>query len=223
MDEQEFKIEQEKYNKRWEQLRDSPNMPDMIERMKLQVPVRFKKFFEFIKEGDSVLDIGCGDGYFLNVLLKEKKDVVVRGLTISDAEAKDCEKNLGKEERYKGCVVETVYNIPYDDDSFDVVVCSQLLEHLKEEEKAIREMLRVVKDKGFLICSVPIGKNLSSPNHINFYNHYNILELFDKVGNDYKVYRYNKMRHKENPDIFIIATIKNTELDSDDNEDVENE
>lgn len=49
-----------------------------------------------------------------------------------------------------------ITNIEYPDQSFDVIYCSQVLEHVQDDRKAIREFCRVLKSDGWAILLVPI-------------------------------------------------------------------
>jgi SAM-dependent methyltransferase len=49
-----------------------------------------------------------------------------------------------------------VTDIDYPDESFDVIFCSHVLEHVEEDRKALREMQRVLKTGGWAILLVPI-------------------------------------------------------------------
>ena len=49
-----------------------------------------------------------------------------------------------------------ITNIAYPDQSFDVIYCSHVLEHVHDDRKAMREFFRVLKDKGWAILLVPI-------------------------------------------------------------------
>jgi len=49
----------------------------------------------------------------------------------------------------------SAYKLPFEDDSFDVVTCQTLLIHLGDPLKALREMKRVVKKNGIVICAEP--------------------------------------------------------------------
>lgn len=52
-------------------------------------------------------------------------------------------------------VVASVYELPFKDEEFDIVLCCSVLEHLEDPRKAIAEMMRVLKPKGRIIVSVP--------------------------------------------------------------------
>ncbi|ASK31543.1 SAM-dependent methyltransferase [Chryseobacterium sp. T16E-39] len=52
-----------------------------------------------------------------------------------------------------------VLNIPYENSYFDMVICNHVLEHIDDDQKAMREILRVLKPGGKAILQVPISKN----------------------------------------------------------------
>lgn len=49
-----------------------------------------------------------------------------------------------------------VTDIQFPDDSFDVIYCSHVLEHVQDDHKAMRELLRVLKPNGWAMLLVPI-------------------------------------------------------------------
>lgn len=52
-----------------------------------------------------------------------------------------------------------VLDIPYEDNHFDFVICNHVLEHIPEDDKAMKELRRVLKPGGKAILQVPISKN----------------------------------------------------------------
>lgn len=94
----------------------------------------------------TLLDIGCGDGLLLS-LVKER-DIVAKGLDIS-------EKAVEKA-RVKGLdasVFDVNGRIPFPDNTFDVVVMLDVLEHLYAPEELLKEAVRV--SRRWIIVSVP--------------------------------------------------------------------
>ena len=52
-----------------------------------------------------------------------------------------------------------ITQIKYDDNYFDVIICSNVLEHIPEDSKAMAELLRVLKPTGWAIIQVPIDES----------------------------------------------------------------
>lgn len=98
---------------------------------------------------DSILDVGCGEGFTLN-RLKEKGI----GKNLEGVEYLQTAIDLGKK-MYPDIKIKkgTIYDLPYKDNSFDLVLCTEVLEHLDEPEKALKELVRV--SKKYLVISVP--------------------------------------------------------------------
>ena len=51
-----------------------------------------------------------------------------------------------------------VHEIPFDDNTYDVVICNHVLEHVEDDEKVMKEFYRVMKPGGWGIFQVPIDK-----------------------------------------------------------------
>lgn len=99
-----------------------------------------------------VLVVGCGEGFINEVL--EKHGNTVTGLDLSDTRLERASK------RVKGKLVSgDVYSLPFENDSYETLIASEILEHLKEPYTALTEFHRVLKTKGRLILTVPNGLN----------------------------------------------------------------
>ncbi len=54
-----------------------------------------------------------------------------------------------------------ITNISYDDNYFDVILCNHVLEHIPDDDRAIKELYRVLKPNGWAILQVPIDRQLA--------------------------------------------------------------
>lgn len=81
-------------------------------------------------------------------------------------------------------VVADVQDMPQvPSNSFDVVVCTQVLEHLPEPRRALKEMRRVLKDEGVLILSAPhLSMVHEAPNDFFRYTGYGLRSLANTSG-----------------------------------------
>lgn len=95
-----------------------------------------------------VLDVGCGNGKNMNYF-KDKCAMV--GIDKSENLTSICQS------RGLNVACADVSNIPYEDNSFDYIICIAVIHHLDSEEKrieAVNEMLRVLKPGGHALITV---------------------------------------------------------------------
>jgi SAM-dependent methyltransferase len=108
--------------------------------------------------GIEILDAGCGSGRNM-VELTEFGEVT--GLELAEASVE------AARERCVGEVVAgSVDDMPFADDSFDLAVSLDVIEHLPDEHRSLSEMRRVVKPGGTLLVTVPAYKWLWSDHDV---------------------------------------------------------
>jgi ubiquinone/menaquinone biosynthesis C-methylase UbiE len=101
---------------------------------------------------NNIIDIGCGDGSRTMRIAKHFDIDLSRvyGIDSNDNHIKTCQNNFNA---YK---LDLEFEaIPHDDDIFDLVICNQVLEHLKNYNKVIDELIRVTRKMGYIAIGIP--------------------------------------------------------------------
>lgn len=123
--------------------------------------------------GKKILDLGCGDGSLTYILTKNGAEVIGvdnEGLGLKYANENLESVNYRKNLKYK-FVTASAYQLPFDPDTFDAVVCCDVVEHLNEPEKMFLETSRVLKKGGKFILTTPY-KLTEFPQDINHIKEY---------------------------------------------------
>ena len=114
-----------------------------------------------VREGYRILDIGCGPGRH-TCAASRLKDVLVIGSDVSFDEAVQAGKRLDEQETLGlngggsfATLAADITTLPFPDHFFHLVICSEVLEHIPDQEKAVQEVIRVLKPGGNLVVSVP--------------------------------------------------------------------
>jgi len=113
-----------------------------------------------IRDGDRVLDAGCGEGRHAWEVCREYKCSVCC-MDISRESLRKLKYVLyhmlarNEAKGWGNVMLGDALNLPFKDSSFDRIICSEVLEHLTDDEQGIRELVRVLKDGGALVVTVP--------------------------------------------------------------------
>ncbi len=98
---------------------------------------------------ETILDVGAGEGFTLQKLKDRGIGKRLEGIEYLD-EAIEIAKKLHTTITIKKG---NIYTLPYGNNSFDVVICTEVLEHLDDPEKGLSELVRVTKRS--CVLSVP--------------------------------------------------------------------
>ncbi len=111
----------------------------------------YNQLFSLLKKtrSQSILDVGCGEGVTLHKIKMMKIGKNLEGIDYSAEAIKIGKKEFPALKLKKA----DIYALPYKDNSFDIVLCNEVLEHLEDPQKALDELKRVTKK--YLLLSVP--------------------------------------------------------------------
>lgn len=119
----------------------------------IEVPMQKQSYFtalnEYIREGDKVLDVGCGVGYGMTIL--SIKAAEVYGVDVDEKAIEYIRSYLvGQNPRLKGVKVYNGKRLPFADKSFDVITTIEVIEHVLDYDSYIDELMRVAKRVVFI-------------------------------------------------------------------------
>jgi len=146
----------------------------------------------------NVLDIGCGEGYLLHQIHKRYPSASKYGMDITNGRTITTRKNVPSAIVLRADAI----RLPFLDDSFDVVICSEVIEHILDYQSVINEIARV--SRGRIIITVPNDQALTQiicpkcntphylDGHINRFDESNIIKLFQRKDvNSIKIIRFH--------------------------------
>lgn len=111
--------------------------------------IRNKKVMKHVPNGADMLDIGCGDDFYLLTSLQRKIKTGV-GVDIAVKDTKSGNITIKK--------VRIGQKLPFKDMSFNVVTMIAFIEHLERPEKVLADCRRVLRKNGLIIITTPMGR-----------------------------------------------------------------
>ena len=120
---------------------------------------RYQKVAKLIPANvKSILDAGCGDGYLLYLSHKRAPDAKLFGFDTEDAGLFFASQKLSEHNVSATLDKGSIYDISYSENSFDLVLCADVIEHLENYNLALKNLMHVLKPGGLLIMSTPLKK-----------------------------------------------------------------
>jgi len=171
---------------------------------------RAKSFTSFLNNGDRIMDVGCGNGRFLEFLYKSKKKFELHGIEIQAKAA------LRATSRLKAKAwIHTVTQLEkfFGKNSFNAVTYIHVFEHLINPAEVLDELKNVIRKDGKILIVIPNIESwqfklfkskwfhLDTPRHINFYS----LELINKEMSDrgFRLVKFKNFDFEQGPFGFI--------------------
>lgn len=138
-----------------------------------------------LKKEIKIIDVGCGKKPYEKTIKKRLKKTKIEYTGIDFySEKADIKIDLNREK------------IPFKKDYFDLIICTEVLEHLYNPGLIIKEMKRVCKKGGYIIITTPFLKQIHAKEHDYFrytYNYYqNVFKeekiIFEAITNTFATY-----------------------------------
>src|SRR3954452_21736816 len=122
----------------WELVPENPGPP----------PEHIVGFVNDLPEAHSALDLGCGDGRLTLHLRAER-------VTAADVSATALERAHGRLDGAEAVELEPDAPLPFADSSFDLVLCAETIEHVRDVSLLLSELRRVLAPRGRLALTTP--------------------------------------------------------------------
>jgi ubiquinone/menaquinone biosynthesis C-methylase UbiE len=128
------------------------------------------------------LDLGCGDGAVSPAVHAER-------LTLADVSAVALERARARLPEAHAAELDPDAPLPFGDGSFDLVVCTETLEHVRDVQLLLSEVRRVLEPGGRLAVTTPRNRRLmSAPDplspHLRFFTRRSLSALLEQMGFD---------------------------------------
>jgi 2-polyprenyl-3-methyl-5-hydroxy-6-metoxy-1,4-benzoquinol methylase len=165
----------------------------------------FKKVLDFIPfKNAKILDIGCGEGYFLK--LAKEKGFEAFGIDFNEKAIEIAKEKFGLKNVYPYTIEEFIEKFP--NEKFDIICFFQLLEHLDDPLKFMKNIKKILKENGYIAFSLPNPKRFSlyfnlrepwdfPPHHLTRWDEKSINKLLNITGFEILKKEYEPLKIKE--------------------------
>lgn len=164
-----------------EQGRDALMQEENVEN-RVGMQIILKEIERSFSKNANILEVEGGTGTFSIRVAQNGNNIVcsdcnVKALEVSKNNIVDLNPEIRNKITFKESFAD---NLPFPNNSFDAVVCMEVLEHLVDPRKAVSEFNRVLKDNGKVYVTVPYENRVGSPFHIQKFTLENIRILFEE-------------------------------------------
>ena len=151
-----------------------------------------------LNESGTMLDVGCGEGRHIFGIMQNYPEMKCIGLDMDDDSLIKAEEGYEFFESISNVGAEflkgSAYSLPFQNNSLDLIVCSEVLEHLHHYNDAVKEIHRVLKPGGKFYASVPaswpekicwaLSKDYQNQpgGHLRIFNQKKLIEEIKKSG-----------------------------------------
>lgn len=105
---------------------------------------------------ENCLDVGSASGFMVSEIYKDFPDKKFFGIDVYDRAIKFAQKNYP----HIKFQVASAEKLPFKDESFDLILCFETIEHIENPQKALKEIKRVIKKDGKVILTMDSGSFL---------------------------------------------------------------
>jgi ubiquinone/menaquinone biosynthesis C-methylase UbiE len=143
-------------------------------------PAHLLDFVRSLGPAGAALDLGCGDGRLTAAL-------GARELTAADVSAVALERARRRLSKARLIELEPGEPLPLEDNAFDVVLCAETIEHVRDVQLFLSETRRVLRPGGVLALTTPAARRLGRPEdplspHLHRFTRGSLPRVLDRLG-----------------------------------------
>jgi SAM-dependent methyltransferase len=145
------------------------------------LPGAVRRLIRAQPSGRSALDVGCGTGRLLAFLEATMSDVATTGVDIGAPPEFHAKGHFARA---------SAFDLPFPDNSFDLVFCSHVIEHLVDPQAVLSELTRVCRPGGYVYVETPSARSIltflggrfwDDPTHVRPYSPAALRWLGDQI------------------------------------------
>jgi ubiquinone/menaquinone biosynthesis C-methylase UbiE len=119
-------------------------------------PAHLRAFVRSLGRVGEALDLGCGDG-------RLGAELDARALTAADVSVVALERARKRLPKARLVELEPDASLPFEDNAFDLVLCTETIEHVRDVQLFLSETRRVLRPGGELALTTPAGRRIGPP------------------------------------------------------------
>lgn len=151
------------------------------------------------KNVELILDVGCGNGWVAKNFLSKNKKVVSMDISFKNPH-RVLQQNPSENHE---AIVADAYHLPFKENSFDVIIASEIMEHVYDPRLFILSLMKALKPAGTLIITTPYNEkieyflcvhcNKPTPKnaHLHSFNEENIGDFIPPGFTDFKTEKFS--------------------------------
>lgn len=116
-----------------------------------------------LKDDDTILDVACGTGIFIETLKEKYKNIKITGIDFAQNMIDKAMKKFPDTD----FIVTDVVSLPFENNTFNKVMCLNAFPHFEDKNKAVKEINRVLKKNGLFILAHTNSKLNIDTHHRN--------------------------------------------------------
>ena len=180
----------------------SPPFEVLIKHKSYRYTWAMNNIIKYKNKETAVLNVGSHEGCFEHFAF-ERGFKNITTLDVDDKTVKRIKDNVPQSVIIKGFIEDSHIK----DNSYDVIVITEVLEHLVDPIVALKEMKRILKKDGMILATVPLDGKIPSKMHLHKFNLYDIIYLFQNIGDNFivmELHKYFKTYEAKSPNLFAV-------------------